>query len=190
MDYFLPNYLEQYTYISFNLAIGLIWWLTLISYIKSKNNLGELLFTSRCIQRRLYFTIPLTLFGLWVFYKYLLVFFQGSELPFMPEILGTQINPYLYSISQLFVLFSIMLNLHITSWHKLDIRNKGIWYFSTISWQDIVGYGWSEDKANLLIIKHLNGYKKEIQSKIKIYPEEKEQINSIFYNKLQTSPDS
>ncbi len=190
IDYFLPNYLEQYTLISIYLSIGIISWLALFSNIKYKNNLGELLFTSRCIQRKLYFTIPLTLICLWVIYKYVLVFFQGSESAFIPEILGTQINPYLYSISQLFILLSIMINLHLTGWNKLEIRSQGIWYVSEIIWQDIVGYGWSEEKNNLLIIKHLNGYKKEIQSKIKIYPKEKEQINNIFYDKLQILSDS
>ncbi|MDJ0598943.1 MAG: hypothetical protein QNJ37_08910 [Crocosphaera sp.] len=96
IDYFLPNYLEQYTFISFNLVMGLVCWLTLFSNIK--NNLGELLFSSRCIQIKLYFTIPLTFVCLWVIYKYSLVFFQGEESAFVSEILGTQINPYLYSI--------------------------------------------------------------------------------------------
>ncbi|EAZ91536.1 hypothetical protein [Crocosphaera chwakensis] len=162
IDYFLSNYPEQYTFISIYLSMGIISWLTLFSNIKYKNNLGELLFTSCCIQRKLYFTIPLTLIYLWVIYKYVLVFFQGSESAFAPEIFGTQINPYLYSICQLFLLLSIMINFYVTSWNKLEIRSKGICYFSAIVWQDIVGYDWSEEKNNLLIIKHLNGDKKEI----------------------------
>lgn len=183
IDYWIPDYLEQYTIVSSYLMIGLVYWYNLALQIKYKNNMGDLLFSSRAVSKRFYLVIPFTLFGLWIIHRNFLILSDETKISLKTEMMGIEIDNYLFFICQLFVIVSVIICFYISRWTKLEIREKGLWYFSSIIWQDIVIYSWSQEKTNLLIIQHLNGYGKEIKSKMAIASDEKGQIDSIFQNK-------
>lgn len=185
IDRFIPDYLDKYSDVSSYLTFGLIIWFGLASQAKYKNNMGELLFVSRSVSKRIYLVIPFTLLSLWAIYSNLRILSGETELLSSTDILMTKNYIYSLFICKVFVIVSVTICFYIFSWNKLEIRDKGICYISFITWKNIISYSLSEEKPNLLIIEYLNGYKKEIRSKIAIAPEEKEQIESIFKNKLK-----
>ena len=184
IDYLLPKSIEKYAYPSFILSLAIINLIVPKSLSDRQQALGELLFRSEYLSKTIYYLIPFGLIYLWALYRQYR-FISNQTASSTIDVGGVEVNSYLWSACLITVLISAAIHISVISWNKLEIRDKGVWYGSyDLTWRKIVDYSWSDSKPNLLLIRHINGYKNEIEAKYSIVPGEKEEIDNILRDKL------
>ena len=184
IDYLIPESYKKYTFVSIYLSFGILPLLAIKNINIRKETLGNLLFRSQSLSKTIYFVIPLILVALWGFHRV----WQNLSIQTIfstTNIGGMEINSYLWLTCSLVFFVSIAIYSCVFSYNKLEIRDRGIWYISEIAWENMTDYYWIKNQqSDLLVIKHINGYKNEIVSKYPIAPGEKERIGEIFQDKI------
>ena len=108
----------------------------------------------------------------------------GLYLSLTINILGTEVNSFLWLGCCASILVSAIAYGYFISRNKLTIRDKGVVGISEIYWHQVVDYSFLEkERYSYLIIKHLNGFKREIETKYRIGLLEKERVKQIFQGK-------
>ncbi|MEM7591956.1 MAG: hypothetical protein AAF383_10650 [Cyanobacteria bacterium P01_A01_bin.83] len=186
LDNLVPNSLKKYHTVSFILSLGILSLFLIINLMIRRNNLGNLLFSSQPIIQNIYFAIILSLLWIWSLSR-IQKAASGKTISSTIDIGGMKINSYLWFGCIFFMMLSASIYICIfLGWNKLEIREKGIWLINETVWEEIVDYSWEQDKnADILVIKQINGFNKEIENKYKINSNDKEIVNQILSDKLR-----
>ena len=184
ISWLIPKSLESYTLVGLYLSCAILLWLSIRNIVLRQQSMGEILFTSQYLLRTVYGIIPLSVVFIWSgtrIYQEIIRQNISSTI----NILGTEVNSFLWLGCCSLILVSAIVYGYFISWNKLTIRDKGIGGISEIYWHQVVDYSFLEkEKYSYLIIKHLNGFKREIETKYRIGLLEKDRVKQIFQDKL------
>ena len=188
ISYLVPKSISKYTLVGMYCSFGILPWLGLKETNIRRQNLGELLFISQHLSKTIYLTIPIILVSLWSMYRVLQNISDKTTIFSTTKIGAIEINSYLWFSYSLLIVLSVTIYSCLINWNKLEIRDKGIWFISDTVWKKIVDYSWEENKQyDVLIVKQINCYKKEIKNKYAIALGKKEVVNRILRDKLETN---
>ena len=183
---FLPKIFQDYSIAGMILGFGIVPFFSWRNVLVRKSNLGDLLFTSQHtpIINYIYLLVILCT-AMWALPRYHNKFFsQGLSAIITAG--DTEISAYIYGICYVIFVLSSTVFFSLSNWIKLEIRDHGLWMMSTATtWEEIIDYSWSEQQQNLLIVKSINGFNKEIENKYRVLSTEKATVTSILKEKIK-----
>ena len=181
----LPKTFQDYTYRGIFFGLGIIPFFSWRHVVERRNELGEILFASQ-------YTPPFNyIFLLSAFIALILILpkaknkFFSSGLSATTIFGDTEINAYICGTCLVISLLSCTIFYGLSNWAQLEIRDRGLWMASTATtWEKIIDYSWSEQQPDLLMVKSINGFQKEITNKYQFLSTEKVNVTDILTKKL------
>ena len=181
----LPQIFEDYSIMGLILGLGIIPFFSWNNVVKRRNNLGEILFASQYTSPFNYVSLLLIFIALiWILPQAKNRFFS-SDIFATTTFGGIEINSYICGACLVIWLLSNVISYILSSWAKLEIRDRGLWMASTATtWEKIIDYSWSEQQPDLLMVKSINGFQKELTNKYQFLSTEKVNVTDILTKKL------